>query len=146
MGYLSVVMIKLFKDHPKIKKVLQLVLGALTTFSTFQFELVTLLYSHHIILALVYAFISYCFGVILSLDRYDIRRSYILIQALLIMIGGGLGAVVRAWLTDVTKSKWSTSIPIATLIVNWIGSFLIGLTTGLSIHLNWIHMFLLLDF
>ena len=30
------------------------------------------------------------------------------------MIGGGLGAVVRAWLTDVTKSKWSTSIPIAT--------------------------------
>ena len=25
MGYLSVVMIKLFKDHPKIKKVLQLV-------------------------------------------------------------------------------------------------------------------------
>ncbi|MEJ7346111.1 CrcB family protein, partial [Staphylococcus haemolyticus] len=37
----------------------------LTTFSTFQFELVTLLYSHHIILALVYAFISYCFGVIL---------------------------------------------------------------------------------
>ena len=66
MGYLSVVMIKLFKDHPKIKKVLQLVLGALTTFSTFQFELVTLLYSHHIILALVYAFISYCFGVILS--------------------------------------------------------------------------------
>ena len=69
-----------------------------------------------------------------------------MIQALLIMIGGGLGAVVRAWLTDVTKSKWSTSIPIATLIVNWIGSFLIGLTTGLSIHLNWIHMFLLLDF
>ena len=64
-----------------------------------------------------------------------------MIQALLIMIGGGLGAVVRAWLTDVTKSKWSTSIPIATLIVNWIGSFLIGLTTGLSIHLNWIHMF-----
>lgn len=46
-----------------------------------------------------------------------------MIQALLIMIGGGLGAVVRAWLTDVTKSKWSTSIPIATLIVNWIGSF-----------------------
>ena len=65
MGYLSVVMIKLFKDHPKIKKVLQLVLGALTTFSTFQFELVTLLYSHHIILAVVYAFMSYCFGVIL---------------------------------------------------------------------------------
>ncbi|NYK27662.1 camphor resistance protein CrcB, partial [Salmonella enterica subsp. enterica serovar Typhimurium] len=31
-----------------------------------------------------------------------------MIQALLIMIGGGFGAVVRAWLTDVTKSKWST--------------------------------------
>ena len=66
MGYLSVVMIKLFKDHPKIKKGITTgFLGALTTFSTFQFELVTLLYSHHIILAVVYAFISYCFGVIL---------------------------------------------------------------------------------
>ena len=62
----TVVMIKLFKDHPKIKKGITTgFLGALTTFSTFQFELVTLLYSHHIILALVYAFISYCFGVIL---------------------------------------------------------------------------------
>ncbi|MEJ8515055.1 CrcB family protein, partial [Staphylococcus capitis] len=61
MGYLSVVMIKLFKDHPKIKKGITTgFLGALTTFSTFQFELVTLLYNHHIILALVYAFISYC--------------------------------------------------------------------------------------
>ena len=68
-----------------------------------------------------------------------------MIQALLIMIGGGLGAVVRAWLTDVTKSKWSTSIPIATLIVNWIGSFLIGLTTGLySLKLD--TYVLLLDF
>lgn len=69
-----------------------------------------------------------------------------MIQALLIMIGGGLGAVVRAWLTDVTKSKWSTSIPIATLIVNWTGSFLIGLTTGLSIHLNWVNMFFITGF
>ena len=39
MGYLSVVMIKLFKDHPKIKKGITTgFLGALTTFSTFQFE------------------------------------------------------------------------------------------------------------
>ena len=66
MGYLSVVMIKLFKDHPKIKKGITTgFLGALTTFSTFQFELVTLLHNHHIIFAVIYAFTSYCVGVIL---------------------------------------------------------------------------------
>ena len=105
MGYLSVVMIKLFKDHPKIKKVLQLVLGALTTFSTFQFGVshITLQPSYYLSFGLcIYKLLLWCY---LVLDRYDIRRSYILIQALLIMIGGGLGAVVRAWLTDVTKSN-----------------------------------------
>lgn len=66
MGYLSVVTIKLFKDYPKIKKGITTgFLGALTTFSTFQFELVTLLHNHHIIFAVIYAFTSYCVGVIL---------------------------------------------------------------------------------
>ncbi|MGW9857693.1 fluoride exporter [Staphylococcus hominis] len=66
MGYLSVVMIKLFKDYPKIKKgVTTGFLGALTTFSTFQFELVTLLHNYHILLAVVYAFTSYTLGVVL---------------------------------------------------------------------------------
>ncbi|PNZ26706.1 CrcB-like protein [Staphylococcus petrasii] len=57
-----------------------------------------------------------------------------MINGLLIMLGGGLGAVVRAWLTDFTKSKWPSPLPIATLIVNIVGSFLIGLTFGVTLN------------
>ena len=49
-----------------------------------------------------------------------------MIHILFIMVGGGIGAVIRAWLTDVFKSKITSPIPIATLIVNLVGSFLIG--------------------
>ena len=40
--------------------------------------------------------------------------------------------VIRAWLTDVFKSKITSPIPIATLIVNLVGSFLIGFVYGIA--------------
>ncbi|MDU6916684.1 MAG: CrcB family protein, partial [Staphylococcus epidermidis] len=39
-------------------------LGALTTFSTFQFELITLLNQHHFILFTVYGVTSYILGIL----------------------------------------------------------------------------------
>lgn len=51
-----------------------------------------------------------------------------------ILIGGGLGAVVRAAITDYWNSHYQTSLPIATLIVNLLGSAIIGILFGLSIH------------
>ena len=54
-----------------------------------------------------------------------------MIHILFIMVGGGI-VVIRAWLTDVFKSKITSPIPIATLIVNLVGSFLIGFVYGIA--------------
>lgn len=55
-----------------------------------------------------------------------------MIHILFIMVGGGIGAVIRVWLTDVFKNKITSPIPIATLIVNLVGSFLIGFVYGIA--------------
>ncbi len=53
------------------------------------------------------------------------------------MIGGGFGAITRSAITDYFNHKFTSKLPIATLIVNLVGSFLIGLTIGLSISISW---------
>lgn len=57
---------------------------------------------------------------------------------LLVMLGGGFGAVVRAFITNVCNEKFNSTFPIATPIVNILGSFLIGITLGSSISNDWI--------
>ncbi len=52
--------------------------------------------------------------------------------ALLVFIGGGLGAITR-YAATVTATRWiSPAFPWSTLIVNLTGCFLIGLLTGLA--------------
>ncbi len=60
-----------------------------------------------------------------------------MISIILVMIGGGLGAIARSAVTDYFNHKFTSKLPIATLIVNLVGSFLIGLTIGLSISISW---------
>ncbi|WP_114603103.1 CrcB family protein [Staphylococcus sp. EZ-P03] len=55
-----------------------------------------------------------------------------MINLLLVMVGGGLGAVVRAAVTNSCKNL-RTQLPIATLIVNLAGSFLISIISGMAI-------------
>ncbi|EKU50295.1 fluoride efflux transporter CrcB [Staphylococcus massiliensis] len=63
VGYLSHAAIQLFQDHPNVKKgVTTGFVGALTTFSTFQFEIVQMLNHHQIWLALSYAILSFLAG------------------------------------------------------------------------------------
>lgn len=50
-----------------------------------------------------------------------------MISIILVMIGGGLGAIARSAVTDYFNHKFTSKLPIATLIVNLVGSFLIGL-------------------
>lgn len=69
-----------------------------------------------------------------------------IINGLLVMLGGGLGAMVRAWLSDYIKEKWSPNFPIATLIVNVCGSFLIGLVVGVTLHYQWFSMLVVTGF
>ncbi|MCJ1656075.1 fluoride efflux transporter CrcB [Staphylococcus sp. NRL 16/872] len=65
MGYLSTIVIQYFKDHPILKKGLTTgFLGALTTFSTFQLELVKMFHHHSFTLLFIYALVSYIVGII----------------------------------------------------------------------------------
>ncbi|MFW3601648.1 fluoride efflux transporter FluC [Staphylococcus caprae] len=64
-----------------------------------------------------------------------------MIAILLVMLGGGIGAMLRALVTDICNRKFNSTIPIATPIVNIIGSFLIGIIMGISISHHWISPF-----
>ena len=65
MGYLSSLSIHFFKNNPLIKKgVTTGLLGALTTFSTFQFELVTMSQNNSIALLLIYGLTTYIGGIL----------------------------------------------------------------------------------
>ncbi len=50
-----------------------------------------------------------------------------LIHIILVGIGGGIGAAIRAFFTDWVKSKWKKHFPLATFIINITGSFLLGI-------------------
>ena len=50
-----------------------------------------------------------------------------------VAIGGFIGAISRFWLIQYIKSKITTVLPVATLIVNLVGSFLLGLISGLHV-------------
>ncbi|HDK4482219.1 TPA: CrcB family protein, partial [Staphylococcus aureus] len=67
-----------------------------------------------------------------------------MISIILVMIGGGFGAITRSAITDYFNHKFTSKLPIATLIVNLVGSFLIGLTIGLSI--SWFPAFFVTGF
>ncbi|HDP4232094.1 TPA: CrcB family protein [Staphylococcus aureus] len=69
-----------------------------------------------------------------------------MISIILVMIGGGFGAITRSAITDYFNHKFTSKLPIATLIVNLVGSFLIGLTIGLSISISWFPAFFVTGF
>lgn len=66
MGLLGSVSVKYFKNSPLLKKGLTTgFLGALTTFSTFQFELLHFIEQSSYILMTTYALLSYILGILL---------------------------------------------------------------------------------
>lgn len=45
----------------------------------------------------------------------------------IVILGGGLGAAARYWLSGLVHTKAGSSFPFGTLVVNGLGCFLIGL-------------------
>lgn len=66
-----------------------------------------------------------------------------MIQCILVMLGGGIGAVIRGFVTNVFNQKFNTSLPIPTLLVNVVGSFCIGLLMGMCLNINCINPFII---
>ncbi|PHK50853.1 fluoride efflux transporter FluC [Staphylococcus edaphicus] len=66
-----------------------------------------------------------------------------MINCILVMLGGGIGAVIRGFITNVFNQKFNSTLPIATLTVNVLGSFVIGLLMGMAINLSWMNPFII---
>lgn len=65
MGLIGTLTITLFKKYPLVKKAITTgFIGALTTFSTFQFELVQLFDHHNFMMLVIYGLTSYILGII----------------------------------------------------------------------------------
>lgn len=68
MGFLSALTLKLFDNNPLFKKAITTgFMGALTTFSTFQFELVQMFNQQQWLNLMIYAVISYILCILLCL-------------------------------------------------------------------------------
>ena len=52
----------------------------------------------------------------------------------LVSVVGGIGAATRFVVDGSVRSRWTRVFPLATLVVNVSGSFLIGLLTGASLY------------
>ncbi|WP_242698130.1 fluoride efflux transporter CrcB [Bacillus sp. SD088] len=52
----------------------------------------------------------------------------------LVAAGGFFGAIARFWVSNRIKRKDASSFPLATLIVNLVGSFLLGLIIGANLE------------
>lgn len=55
----------------------------------------------------------------------------------LVAVGGFFGAISRFGLSSLIKSKTTTTFPIATLIINLLGSFLLGIIIGSQLSSDW---------
>ncbi|RQM86344.1 camphor resistance protein CrcB [Staphylococcus xylosus] len=67
-----------------------------------------------------------------------------MINCLLIMLGGGIGAVIRGFITNFCNHKFSSILPVATPFVNIVGSLIIGFLLGSSLKLDWIDPFVII--
>ena len=59
-----------------------------------------------------------------------------MIAALAVALGGGLGAALRLLTDRLVTSRQRRPFPLATVLVNVLGSFVLGLVSGLSLLLG----------
>lgn len=50
-----------------------------------------------------------------------------------VALAGGVGAVSRFVLDGLVRTKWSSSIPVGTVLINVTGSFVLGVVTGMAL-------------
>lgn len=60
-----------------------------------------------------------------------------MVAYLWIALGGALGSVGRYWLNGIVSARFGETLPLGTLAINVIGSFLIGILGALTIPEGW---------
>ena len=59
-----------------------------------------------------------------------------ILALILVFIGGAIGSVCRFWLSGFVAERFGETFPYGTLIVNLVGSWIIGLVAGWIAHFN----------
>jgi fluoride exporter len=73
-----------------------------------------------------------------NLRAHKRESRYIMMKYVMVGIGGGIGSVLRFWVSSYVGERISTRFPFGTFAVNITGSFLIGLiVTLLASKANW---------
>jgi fluoride exporter len=60
-----------------------------------------------------------------------------ILNSILVAIGGFLGAITRFGISNWFKKRYQTSFPVATLFVNLLGALLLGFIIGKGIEQHW---------
>src|SRR6266511_5220784 len=58
------------------------------------------------------------------------RRSFLMLDYILVMLGGALGTGARFWVSGLVAERLGELFPAGTLVVNVTGSFVIGFLAG----------------
>jgi fluoride exporter len=64
-----------------------------------------------------------------------------IINFVLVGIGGGLGAFLRAWITEGIKKIWYRDYPLATFLINVTGAFILGVLISFQAGNLWMLLF-----
>ena len=59
-----------------------------------------------------------------------------ILALILVFVGGAIGSMCRFWLSGFVAERFGETFPYGTLIVNLVGSWIIGLAAGWVAHLN----------
>lgn len=59
-----------------------------------------------------------------------------MLATVLVFIGGALGSMWRFWWSGWVAERFGETFPFGTLVVNMVASALIGLTSGIALHLG----------
>jgi fluoride exporter len=59
-----------------------------------------------------------------------------ILALILVFVGGAIGSMCRFWLSGFVAERFGETFPYGTLIVNLVGSWIIGLTAGWIAHFN----------
>jgi CrcB protein len=59
-----------------------------------------------------------------------------ILALILVFVGGAIGSMCRFWLSRFVAERFGETFPYGTLIVNLVGSWMIGLAAGWIAHFN----------
>ena len=59
-----------------------------------------------------------------------------ILALILVFVGGAIGSICRFWLSGFVAERFGETFPYGTLIVNLVGSWIIGLAAGWIAHFN----------